>query len=148
VLSEELLERVSERAAVARALDDTIAGRGRLLLFEGEAGIGKTALLDLAMQLAAQRGLTALHARGGALEEGFGYGIVRQLFESTLLDATASRRRELLSGPAALSAPVFGLPGPRADAAPRPPGSTWRRCISARSPFRSTPRRAPRGSST
>ena len=109
MLSDELLERAGERALLGRAMDEVRAGRGRLLLLEGEAGIGKTALLELAMRLAAERGLTVLTARSAALEEAFGYGIVRQLFESMLLGAPASRRAALLEGPAALAGPVFSL---------------------------------------
>ena len=119
MLSEELLERTEERALLGRALSETRAGRGRLVLVEGEAGIGKTALLELAMRLAAERGLTLFSARGGPLEEGFGYGIVRQLFESALLAAAAPRRRRLLEGPAARAGPVFGLGG-RAEPASDP----------------------------
>ena len=109
MLSDELLERAGERALLGRAMDEVRAGQGRLLLLEGEAGIGKTALLELAMRLAAERGLTVLTARSAALEEAFGYGIVRQLFESMLLGAPASRRAALLEGPAALAGPVFSL---------------------------------------
>ena len=83
---------------------------------KGEAGIGKTALLELAMRLSAERGLTLFSARGGTLEEGFGYGIVRQLFESALLAVPAARRRGLLEGPAARAGPVFGLAGPAGPA--------------------------------
>jgi len=111
LLSEELLERADERALLGRALNEARAGRGRLVLIEGEAGIGKTALLELAMRLVAERGLALFSARGGALEEGFGYGIVRQLFESALLAVAAPRRRKLLEGPAARAGPVFGLAG-------------------------------------
>jgi DNA-binding CsgD family transcriptional regulator len=112
VLSDELLERAGERTLLGRALDEARVGRGRLLLLEGEAGIGKTALLELAMRLAAERGLTVLSARSATLEEGFGYGIVRQLFETTLLGAPARRRGTLLGGPAARAGPVFGLSAP------------------------------------
>jgi DNA-binding CsgD family transcriptional regulator len=109
VLSDELLERAGERVLLGRALDEARAGQGRLIMLEGEAGIGKTALLELAMRLAAERGLRVLSARSAALEEGFGYGIVRQLFESTLLRAPPRRRAALLEGPAAHAGPVFGL---------------------------------------
>jgi predicted ATPase len=40
-----LLEREPEHAALAGDLDDVVAGRGRLVFIEGEAGVGKTALL-------------------------------------------------------------------------------------------------------
>src|SRR5262245_55940689 len=41
-----LLEREHELKLLGSALDDAIAGRGRLALVSGEAGIGKTAFID------------------------------------------------------------------------------------------------------
>jgi DNA-binding CsgD family transcriptional regulator len=49
-----------------------------------------------------------LQARGGELEREFPYGIVRQLFEPALAGADGADRVELLSGAAALAAPLFG----------------------------------------
>ena len=45
-------------------------------------------------------------ARGGELERDFPFGVVRQLFESQLVDD--SERSRLLSGAARAAAPVFG----------------------------------------
>jgi DNA-binding CsgD family transcriptional regulator/tetratricopeptide (TPR) repeat protein len=42
----QLLEREQQLAALGDALDDARTGRGRMLLVRGEAGIGKTALVD------------------------------------------------------------------------------------------------------
>lgn len=43
---DELLERAAARAMLAEALADARAGRGRVVLVEGEAGIGKTSLVE------------------------------------------------------------------------------------------------------
>ena len=43
--TEDLLEREAELTATAAAVRDAVAGNGRLLLIEGEPGIGKTVLL-------------------------------------------------------------------------------------------------------
>jgi DNA-binding CsgD family transcriptional regulator len=72
--------RDTELAALARGLDTAAAGTGCLLVVEGPAGIGKTALLDAATTAAAGRGLAVLRARGNPLEQGFSYGIARQSF--------------------------------------------------------------------
>jgi hypothetical protein len=56
--------------------------------------------------MAAQREMLVLRARGGEYERDFPYGVVRQLFESLL--AEEERREELLTGTAALAAPIFG----------------------------------------
>jgi DNA-binding NarL/FixJ family response regulator len=45
---EAILERDQERTATARAIDDAARGDGGLLVLEGPAGIGKTALLRAA----------------------------------------------------------------------------------------------------
>src|ERR1700749_2578744 len=72
-----MLERDEELAALPPAVAAPAAGHGALVLVEGPAGIGKTPLLR-----AACRGdLRILTARGLALEQGFGYGVVRQLLD-------------------------------------------------------------------
>ena len=93
-----ILERDAELAALAAAVAAAEVGRGCLVLVEGPAGIGKTTLLRAACRGPGARVLTA---RGLALEQGFGYGIVRQLLEEV--------RGEdgLMDGAAALAARVF-----------------------------------------
>jgi tetratricopeptide (TPR) repeat protein len=62
--------RRGELAELDRALDDALAGRGRLCLLVGEPGIGKTRLADEATARAATRGAPVLWGRcwesGGA----------------------------------------------------------------------------------
>src|SRR6266705_126670 len=93
-----ILERDAELAALAAAVAAAEAGHGSLVLVEGPAGIGKTTLLRAACRAPGPRVLTA---RGLALEQGFGYGIVRQLLDPV--------RGEdgLMDGAAALAALVF-----------------------------------------
>ena len=47
-----IVGRHRELARIARVLDDALAGRGRLVLCTGEAGIGKTRLAEEAAALA------------------------------------------------------------------------------------------------
>src|SRR4051812_3352877 len=79
-----ILERDGELAALesfVRAFD----GDGpRLMLIEGQAGIGKSTLLNEAGRLAADDGITTLVARGSMLEREFPFGVVRQVFEPQL----------------------------------------------------------------
>lgn len=102
-----LLERESELARLAELVDNANRGRGRLVLVEGPAGIGKTRLLEAARDRAAQDGATALGARGGDLERELPFGIVRQLFEPALRRADPDERATLLQGPAALAEPML-----------------------------------------
>jgi predicted ATPase len=92
---ERLLERERELTAV-----DALLERGGVLLVQGRAGIGKTALVDVACRCAAGLGREVLRARGSELEGGFAFGVVRQLFERRLASAQGSERDALLAGPA------------------------------------------------
>jgi DNA-binding CsgD family transcriptional regulator len=102
-----LFEREDDLAAIDAALTESIAGKGGVLLIEGPAGIGKSVLLDHLGRRAAARGLTVLTARGGELERGFGFGIVRQLLETAVMGADTAERARLLAGAARLAEPVF-----------------------------------------
>ena len=98
-----LRERERELAAVEELLD----GRGRMLLLEGRAGIGKTSLVEVACSRAAELGHEVLRARGSELESGFAFGVVRQLFERRLAGADPGEREALLAGPAAAARPLL-----------------------------------------
>ncbi|MGH3975194.1 MAG: ATP-binding protein, partial [Pseudonocardiaceae bacterium] len=106
---EAFLERDREVALLDEALVAARDSAGRVIVIEGEAGIGKTALLGAALAHARRLGLRVLPARGGEHEREFGFGIVRQLFEDALLAASADERLAVLHGPASQAAPLFGL---------------------------------------
>ena len=101
-----LLERERELAAIGSGLDDAVAGRGRLLLVEGPAGIGKSALVARAREAAHERNVAVAVARASELERADAFGVVRQLFEPRLRGMSAEARRRALAGAAALAAPV------------------------------------------
>ena len=98
-----LRERDREVAAVQELLDR----RGRMLLIEGRAGIGKTSLTEVACARAAELGFEVLRARGSELESGFAFGVVRQLFERRLAGTGQGERAVLLAGPAAAARPLL-----------------------------------------
>jgi DNA-binding CsgD family transcriptional regulator len=106
-----LLERSEELARIDSALTDARTGRGRFLVIEGPAGIGKTALLAAARTAAAESGMRVLRSRGTELERDFAFGVVRQLFESPLADASELERADLLQSAAGVAAGILGLPG-------------------------------------
>jgi DNA-binding CsgD family transcriptional regulator len=112
----ELLERDRELARIEAAIAGARDGTGATVIVEGPAGIGKSAILSAARAAAEERDPTrVLRARGAELERDFAFGVVRQLFEPALREASASARAELLQGPAGLAARVLGLPGAPAE---------------------------------
>ena len=111
-----LLERELELETLAAAVDAAALGTAALVLVEGPAGIGKSRLLAEARALATESGLCVRSARGSELERDFPFGVVRQLFESQLVDE--SERSRLLTGAAGAAAPVFEHHGTREARAP------------------------------
>jgi DNA-binding CsgD family transcriptional regulator len=99
-----LLERDSELAAIESSLRAAAAGEAGPLVIEGEAGVGKTALLGEGIRGAEASGFQVLRARGGEYERDFPYGVVRQLFEPVLERGEAGVE---LAGSAAMAAPAF-----------------------------------------
>ncbi|MGH2909211.1 MAG: AAA family ATPase, partial [Solirubrobacteraceae bacterium] len=102
-----LLERDAEIGSLDSLLRRVQAGCGGAIVIEGEAGIGKTALLEHGGASAAAAGMTVLRARGGELEREFPWGVVRQLFEPWLSRLERGHRSRLLAGSAALAGPLF-----------------------------------------
>jgi DNA-binding CsgD family transcriptional regulator len=113
----ELLERDAELDVIRAAAGAVAAGRGRAVVVEGPAGIGKTALVAAARAEAEGAGLTPLAARGTELERAFGYGVVRQLLEPAVHDGAGSAAFE---GAARHAADLLDVP--LDEPAPLPPG--------------------------
>jgi DNA-binding CsgD family transcriptional regulator len=102
-----LLERSHELDVLRAAIADARGGAGRLVMIEGPAGIGKTALLAQAREAASEAGLQVLSARGHELEREFAFGVARQLFELPVARADAARQDQLLAGAAGLTRPLL-----------------------------------------
>jgi DNA-binding CsgD family transcriptional regulator/ribosomal protein L12E/L44/L45/RPP1/RPP2 len=100
-----LLERDVEIGLVDEVVTAAQGGSGRILLIEGEAGIGKSTLLRHAIAAASRRGIPTLSARGNDLERHYPFGVVLDLLGRTVQRAT--RRDALFTGAAALAEPIF-----------------------------------------
>ena len=106
--SRPLLDRGAESEALQELLADAAAGRGGVVVIEGPAGIGKTALVRHQAAAAADQGLRVVRATGSELETGFPFGVARQLLEPSLETGSDLERAELLAGPAVLAAQLLG----------------------------------------
>src|SRR5215469_16441763 len=102
-----LLEREDELELVRAALRAVGQRAGGVVVIEGAAGMGKSRLLEAARARASDLGVCVLSARATELEQGFPYGVVRQLFERTLVEADAAERERWLAGAAALTSDVL-----------------------------------------
>ena len=96
-----LLGRERERALVDRVLDVARSGASEAVVLRGEAGIGKSALLDYAASRAA--GLTVVRAVGVESEAELEFSGLLDLCRPLLdrLSELPARQAEALRGPAA-----------------------------------------------
>lgn len=98
-----LVGRRKERAALVAAVDALIAGKGRLLVLEGEAGLGKSLLAAELLELAEARGAACFSGAADSIELATPYYAWRPLFTRLLgLDAIdvadhATRRAHVLA---------------------------------------------------
>lgn len=113
--SASLWERDEELAAVERALDTLCADRsssGSLLVFRGEAGLGKTALLAETRRNAEARGCTVWSARGTETLSSVPFNVVRQLLQPALLSLMPEEAREYLGDWYDIAGPALGITDP------------------------------------
>ncbi len=75
----DLVGRHAEREAVERVLDEARAGRSGSLTMSGEAGVGKTALLEYARSVAARSGFRVESSTGIQSETQFAFGALHHL---------------------------------------------------------------------
>lgn len=104
----------AELGRLLAALHETMAGTPRTLLIEGEAGIGKTALLEALLEHAAGENLQCLLVRGDDGEHGVAYASLLPMFRALfgLGESFGSPDEEVAAiitalGPEARLAPVL-----------------------------------------
>ncbi|MBT2387272.1 AAA family ATPase [Streptomyces sp. ISL-11] len=115
-LFERELELATAEQAVRRLCGHATEGRDRLgglLLYSGEAGHGKTALLTELRRIAAEIGqCTVLFARGSESARSVPFHVVRQLLQPALAPLTESARQQLLSSWYDIAGPALGIAPP------------------------------------
>ena len=90
-MAETLLEREGELQELEDALLAAREGTGNVVVVEGPAGIGKTALLGFTCDSARKCGLRVLTARAGEFNRMYPWGVVRSLFAPALALPDAER---------------------------------------------------------
>ena len=98
-----LVEREFEFAAIDAAVAGVDEGTGAFLVFDGEPGIGKSALLHELTVRAKARHVRVLSARATPIEQDVPFGVAMQLFAPVLERASVGEREQLLAGPAGLA---------------------------------------------
>ena len=104
---EQLLERDEHLAELEEIVGQSVRGRGRLVVVEGPAGIGKTRLIEAVGADCEPAGHAGLRARGAELERDFSFGVVRQLFQPLAPPPGTSPPADPFSGAAGLTLPLL-----------------------------------------
>lgn len=99
-----LYGRTPERTAIAEVLTSAAKGEGRALVVRGEAGIGKSALLEYASAEAGP--MRVLRATGAESETGLAFAALHQLLHPVTggLDALPAPQRDAVAGALGLAA--------------------------------------------
>ncbi|WP_431045506.1 helix-turn-helix transcriptional regulator [Streptomyces sp. P1-3] len=99
--------RSNELRSLHDLLSDATRGHPAVVLLTGEPGIGKTALLDGAVDSARRSGVMVGRGNGAPLEREFAFGVVRQVFGGLLADMGDAEKEELLGAAGHAAATVL-----------------------------------------
>ncbi len=108
-----IVSRATELSRLDAVLDGLAAGQGGALVVHGEAGIGKTTLLE-ALVRRSRGTATVVRARGAETEAELAFSALADLLEPVLGDLAAlpAPQAAALRGALALGPPVTGPPAP------------------------------------
>ncbi|MFK4084691.1 AAA family ATPase [Kribbella sp. NPDC020789] len=95
-----VFERPDELGRIAAALDAAGRGEGKVVVIEGEAGIGKSRLVAETRAMAKERGFVRMQATGDEVESAMAWGVVRQLIERSIARYAGETRAAIIAGPA------------------------------------------------
>jgi DNA-binding CsgD family transcriptional regulator/tetratricopeptide (TPR) repeat protein len=128
-----LVGRAAPLATLERAVDDTIAGNGGVVLLDGDAGIGKSRLAAEVRRYAAPRGVLVLEGTCFPSDRTCPYALCIDLVRSHLSGKTPDAVAALVGAFGADLHPLMPdlVPPPAADVPPLPPEQARRRLMSA-----------------
>lgn len=110
-----LWERDTQVAAAEQAIDNLRAdssSSGSLLLFTGEAGLGKTALMAETRRMAERHKCTVWSVRGGETLKSVPFNVVRQLLQPALMSLMPEEAREYFGDWYDIAGPALGIAEP------------------------------------
>ncbi len=105
-----LIERSAELSAVEEVLAAAESGTGQVLLFSGQAGVGKSSLVAHAREVARQRGFAVLHSCPTPVSTGLAHAVVRDWVGPLARDCASGSKP--FDGPAANLAGALSVTGP------------------------------------
>ena len=104
-LDQAFVGRGPELDALRAAINATLSGSGSVVVVEGEAGIGKTALIDEALVGALAQGISVFRAGAREMESHRPFGVVTDAFGMSLADPLPTPERSRRSWGAPSGAP-------------------------------------------
>src|SRR6185312_7596272 len=93
-----LIERDAELDVLHEAVSGLAKGAGRVVVIDGSAGLGKSALVEHAATIATRAGCSVRRAAPSPHERQFAFGVIRSLLETPLVDASGPERAQLMDG--------------------------------------------------
>lgn len=109
-----LREREESLGEIAAHVERARNGEGGVLVFEGPPGIGKSRLMEAAVTAGEEAGMRVFTARPSELDDGFAFGVVRDLFEWPLRELDPRERAKVTAAAAGLSGSLLeSAEGPR-----------------------------------
>ena len=115
-----LVDRDAELSRLAELLAAVQSGEGSVVVIEGPAGVGKTALLEFARSRALDAGFGVLTGRGNEFEQAYPWGVVRNVFAPALAGPSPDGASPL-TGAARLADAALGLRRAPTEAYPASP---------------------------
>jgi DNA-binding CsgD family transcriptional regulator len=106
-----LLERDAALRTIAGALVAAREGSGAFVLIEGQAGMGKTRLLEAALEHARSLRIAAVRVTCAELERNLSFGVAERLVKALLMQLPAGRRTSVLRKAPPLVRPLLADDG-------------------------------------
>ncbi|GAB4012502.1 AAA family ATPase [Nocardioides ultimimeridianus] len=106
-----IVERDVERSALSAALHAAVHGDGAMVVVEGQAGIGKSTLLEVVAAEAARLGIARLRGAGGPVAGAVPFAVARDILVPALRPGSGWDRAAVLADAAGLAAPALQATG-------------------------------------